>query len=80
MSFPAKGLPRRPRACYDAVDCPGGLWAVNEKQVQRRLAAILAADVAGYSRLVGADEERTIARLRALPHELIAPADILGRD
>ena len=32
----------------------------------RKLAAILAADVAGYSRLAGADEERTLARLRAL--------------
>jgi adenylate cyclase len=32
----------------------------------RKLAAILAADVAGYSRLAGADEERTLARLRTL--------------
>ena len=32
----------------------------------RKLAAILAADVAGYSKLAGADEERTLARLRAL--------------
>ena len=31
----------------------------------RKLAAILAADVAGYSRLAAADEERTLARLRA---------------
>ena len=30
---------------------------------QRRLAAILAADVVGYSRLMGADEQRTLARL-----------------
>ena len=42
------------------------------ERVQRRLAAILAADVAGYSRLTGADEEGTIARLRALRRELIA--------
>ncbi len=41
--------------------------------VQRKLAAILAADVAGYSRLVGADEEGTIERLRALRRELIDP-------
>jgi class 3 adenylate cyclase len=34
-----------------------------EAQVERRLAAILAADVAGYSRLMGADEEGTLARL-----------------
>jgi hypothetical protein len=32
----------------------------------RRLAAILAADVAGYSRLMGADEEGTLERLKAL--------------
>ena len=32
----------------------------------RKLAAILAADVVGYSRLAGADEDRTLARLRAL--------------
>ena len=39
----------------------------------RRLAAILAADVAGYSRLVGIDEEGTLARLRGLRRELIDP-------
>jgi adenylate cyclase len=40
----------------------------------RKIAAILVADVVGYSRLVGADEERTIARLRALRSDLIDPA------
>ena len=40
----------------------------------RKLAAILAADVAGYSKLAGADEERTLARLRALRSDLIDPA------
>jgi TolB-like protein/Tfp pilus assembly protein PilF len=39
----------------------------------RRLAAILAADVAGYSRLMGADEEGTLARLKAHRRELIDP-------
>jgi adenylate cyclase len=39
----------------------------------RRLAAILAADVAGYSRLMGADEEGTHERLRAHCAELIHP-------
>ena len=39
----------------------------------RKLAAILAADVVGYSRLAGADEERTLARLRALRSDLIDP-------
>src|SRR6516165_8089155 len=38
-----------------------------------RLAAILAADVAGYSRLMGADEEGTLERLKALRRELIDP-------
>src|SRR5215831_14569107 len=39
----------------------------------RRLAAILAADVAGYSRLMGADEEGTLERLKTLRRELIDP-------
>ena len=41
--------------------------------VTRKLAAILAADVVGYSRLAGADEDRTLARLRALRSDLIDP-------
>ena len=41
--------------------------------VPRRLAGILAADVVGYSRLLGADEAATLARLRRLRHELIDP-------
>src|SRR5438067_3299237 len=40
---------------------------------QRKLAAILAADVVGFSRLTGADEDRTLARLRALRSDLIDP-------
>ena len=36
----------------------------------RKLAAILAADVVGYSRLAGADEDRTLARLQALRSDL----------
>src|ERR1700755_2501336 len=39
----------------------------------RRLTAILAADVAGYSRLMGADEEGTLERLKALRRELLDP-------
>jgi class 3 adenylate cyclase len=39
----------------------------------RRLAAILAADVAGYSRLMGADEEGTHERLKAHLQELVDP-------
>ena len=40
---------------------------------QRKLVAILAADVVGFSRLTGADEDRTLARLRALRSDLIDP-------
>jgi adenylate cyclase len=39
----------------------------------RKLAAILVSDVAGYSRLAGVDEERTLARLRTLRSDLIDP-------
>ena len=39
----------------------------------RKLAAILVADVVGFSRLTGADEDRTLARLRALRSDLIDP-------
>jgi adenylate cyclase len=40
---------------------------------KRKLAAILAADVVGYSRLTGADEDRTLARMRALRSDLVDP-------
>src|SRR6187397_36270 len=46
---------------------------MSEDRVNRRLAAILAADVAGYSRLMGADEEGTLAALRAHRRELTDP-------
>jgi class 3 adenylate cyclase len=49
------------------------------EQGERKLAAILAADVVGYSRLSGADEEGTIRRLQALRNELIEPAVEAGR-
>jgi adenylate cyclase len=48
---------------------PGGC-AVSET---RKIAAILVSDVVGYSRLAGADEDRTLARLRALRSDLIDP-------
>ncbi len=50
-------------------------------RVDRRLAAILAADVAGYSRLMGADEEGTLARLKACRKALVDPkiAEYRGR-
>jgi adenylate cyclase len=46
---------------------------VPPERVDRKLAAILAADVAGYSRLMGADEEGTLARLKAYRRDLIDP-------
>ena len=44
-----------------------------EERVQRRLAAILSADVVGFSRLMGVDEAGTLARLKALQREIINP-------
>src|SRR5476649_2997756 len=44
-----------------------------EERLQRRLAAIMSADVVGYSRLMGADEAGTLSRLNALRRELIDP-------
>ena len=44
-----------------------------KQPVERRLSAILAADVAGYSRLMGADEEGTHERLRAHLREVVDP-------
>ena len=46
---------------------------MTEERVERRLAAILAADVIGYSRLMGADEAGTLSRLKTLRRELIDP-------
>jgi TolB-like protein/class 3 adenylate cyclase len=46
---------------------------LNNVRVERRLAAILAADVAGYSRLMGGDEEGTLARLKACRNALVDP-------
>src|SRR6185295_5402648 len=46
---------------------------MTEEHVERRLVAILAADVAGYSRLMGADEEGTLARLKAHRAALVDP-------
>src|SRR6516162_2996335 len=46
---------------------------MSQERVERRLAAILAVDVAGYSRLMGEDEEGTLAALRAVRRELADP-------
>ena len=44
-----------------------------EARVQRRLAAILSADVVGYSRLMGIDETGTLARLKAVRRDIVDP-------
>ena len=46
---------------------------MNEERTERRLAAILAADVVGYSRLMRSDEEDTLSRLKAIRHDLWGP-------
>ena len=46
---------------------------------ERELVAILAADIAGCSRLAGAEEERTLVRLRTLRGDLIDPAIAIHR-
>src|SRR5215475_11175939 len=60
MCYPPQG------ACFQ----PLGRHGMDES---RKLAAILVADVVGFSRLTGADEDRTLARLRALRSDLIDP-------
>ena len=63
----------------------GRMWfrehALATQRAERRLAAVLAADVAGYSRLMGADEEGTLAQVKAHRRELIDPkiSDHRGR-
>ncbi len=46
---------------------------MNEKRIARRLAAIMCADVAGYSRMMGADESGTLAVLKSLRKEVLSP-------
>src|SRR6516225_6575856 len=64
----AGGAPHRrlPRGGVAVIEMSG-------ERVERRLAAILAVDVAGYSRLMGEDEEGTLAALRAVRRELGDP-------
>src|ERR1700729_2079171 len=47
--------------------------SVSQERVERRLAAVLAADVAGYSRLMGINEEGTLARLKAIRKAIVDP-------
>src|ERR1700692_168452 len=53
-------------------------WRLGQRmsgeRVERRLAAVLAADIAGYSRLMGADEEGTLAQLKTVRKALVDPA------
>jgi class 3 adenylate cyclase len=56
-------LPIEARATGEAI--------LGAETVSRRLAAIIAADVASYSKRVEAEEEETLARLRSLRHDLI---------
>src|SRR5579859_8060530 len=58
-----------PRRCWTAAR----RTAVGGRTMERRLAAILAADVAGYSRLMGADEEGTLAQLKGHRRALVDP-------
>src|SRR5450631_182409 len=47
---------------------------VSSERVERRLAAVLVADIAGYSRLMGTDEEGTLAKLKSFRKSLVDPA------
>ena len=60
--------------CDTTVDQNGWEGDVASEQGQRKIAAILVADIVGYSRLAGADEVRTLSRLRGLRSDLIDPA------
>jgi class 3 adenylate cyclase len=62
---------RRAARALSLWPAPGGRRG--DMSQTRRLAAILAADVAGYSRLMGADEEGTLERLKAMRRELLDP-------
>src|ERR1700682_714163 len=48
-------------------------YSLTTERVERRLVAVLAADVAGYSRLMGADEEGTLAQLKTIRKALVDP-------
>jgi adenylate cyclase len=52
---------------------------LTNERVERRLAAVLAADVAGYSRLMGRDEERTLVDLKTVRQTLVDPTVAVHR-
>jgi adenylate cyclase len=65
-------VPNTPSAWFDTTIFQKGNRLVNEP-VQRRLAAILAADAVGFSSLMERDEEGTYARVGRLRREVIGP-------
>src|SRR4051812_17875546 len=71
----ASGCAAAPATNSASIEFPatGKMNTARLSGAERRLAAILAADVAGYSRLIGADEEGTLDRLRSIRAELIDP-------
>jgi class 3 adenylate cyclase len=69
---PTDGLPGE-AAIQSHIAFSQGDRATWPKNAQRRLAAILAADVVGYSRLMGADEVGTLAALKARRQEILQP-------
>ena len=61
--------------CYVGIQFPQYTgFILSGERVERRLAAVLAADVAGYSRLMGLDEERTLANLKSFRKTLVDPS------
>jgi TolB-like protein/class 3 adenylate cyclase len=60
----------RGRSILEAGEVP----RLEARSVERKLAAIFAADVAGYSRLIGADEEGTLNRLKSIRAEVVDPS------
>src|SRR5215510_1345131 len=73
LPMAAEHCGRRARLGVKCIQPSSELVAVASEEIERRLVAILVADVAGYSRLIGIDDEGTLARLNAHHAELIEP-------
>ena len=73
-SSPSSGSERQSGLHFAPVRRPAQGGAAGGMSETRKIAAILVADVVGYSRLAGADEDRTLSRLRGLRSDLIDPA------
>src|SRR5262245_60359830 len=71
--IPGQWTRRQTTHTLNRTKAPEGIGNMAEGHVRRRLVAILAADVVGYSRLMGRDEARTLAALKSLRTELIDP-------